>query len=154
MMELAGEIVSGYFFEGLSGPQFITPAALQAFNRLTDAPPSSYWMNASDPASPCGLGLGDPALPQRRGQNYLSYLDDELALVVENGGSRLTFHLSHDHPRLTEVLGPLEHLIARERRILVQTINDADARTSPYLEPIGTILKGVKDHKQITLESR
>ncbi len=154
MMELAGEIVSGYFFEGLSGPQFITPAALQAFNRLPGAPPMTFWLNASDPASPCGLGLGAAELPQRRPQNYLSYLDDELALVVENGGSRLTFLLPHDHPRLTEVLGPLEYLVARERRILVQSINDADARTSPYLTPIGTILKGVKDHKQITLESR
>ncbi len=154
MMELAGEIVSGYFFEGLSGPQFMTPAALQAFNRLTDAEPMSFWLNAADPAAPCGLSLSDPQLPQRRPQNYLSYLDDELALVVENGGSRLTFLLPHDHPRLTEVLGPLEHLVARERRILVQTINDADARSSPYLTPIGTILKGVKDHKQITLESR
>ncbi len=154
MMELAGEIVSGYFFEGLSGPQFITPAALQTFNRLTDAPAMTFWLNACDPASPCGLGLGDALLPQRRPQNYLSYLDDELALVVENGGSRLTFMLPHDHPRLAEALGPLEHLVARERRIAVQTINDVDARTSPYLTPIGTILKGVKDHKQITLESR
>jgi ATP-dependent Lhr-like helicase len=154
MMELAGEIVSGYFFEGLSGPQFITPAALQSFNRLDQASPMTFWLNASDPASPSGLGLGDPALPQRRPQNYLSYLDDELALVVENGGSRLTFLLPHDHPRLTEVLGPLQHLVVRERRVAVQTINDADARTSPYLTPIGTILKGVKDHKQITLESR
>jgi ATP-dependent Lhr-like helicase len=154
MMELAGEIVSGYFFEGLSGPQFITPAALQAFTRLNDAAPMTFWLNASDPASPCGLGLGETELPQRRGQNYLSYLDDELALVVENGGSRLTFLLPHDHPRVTEVLGPLEHLVARERRIAVQTINSVDARTSPYLTPIGTILKGVKDHKQITLESR
>ncbi len=158
MMELAGEIISGYFFEGLSGPQFITPAALQAFNRLPDAPPMTYWLNACDPASPSGLGLGSDmsgaGIPQRRPQNYLSYLDDELALVVENGGSRLTFFLPHDHPRLVEVLGPLEHLVARERRILVQTINDADARSSPYLTPIGTILKGVKDHKQITLESR
>jgi ATP-dependent Lhr-like helicase len=154
MMELAGEIVSGYFFEGLTGPQFATPAALQAFNRLGDVAPMTFWLNACDPASPCGLGLGDGKLPQRRPQNYLSYLDDELALVVENGGSRLRFLLPQDHPRLTEVLGPLEHLVARERRVVVQTINDADARSSPYLTPISTILKGVKDHKQITLESR
>lgn len=154
MMELGGEIVSGYFFEGLSGPQFITPAALQVFNRLTESAPMTFWLNANDPASPCGLGLGDPELPQRRPQNYLSYLDDQLALVVESGGSRLTFLIPPDHPRLAEVLGPLEHLVARERRIVVQTINDIDARTSPYLTPIGTILKGVKDHKQITLESR
>jgi ATP-dependent Lhr-like helicase len=156
MMELAGEIVSGYFFEGLSGPQFITPAALQTFNRLsaTTIPAAGYWMNATDPASPCGLGLGDPKLPQRRPQNYLSYLDDTLALVLENGGSRLTFHIPHDHPRLTDTLAPLVHLVAREKRVIVQTINEADARKSPYLTPIGTILKGVKDHKQITLESR
>lgn len=152
MMELAGEIISGYFFEGLSGPQFMTPAALQTFSR--ESPAMNYWFNATDPASPCGLGLGDPALPQRRPQNYLSYLDDQLALVVENGGNRLTFHLSADHPRLTETLAPLEHLLARERRVMVATINDQDARTSPYLTPIGAILKGVKDHKQIILESR
>ena len=156
MMELAGEIISGYFFEGLSGPQFMTPAALQLFNRTSA--PLSYWMNATDPASPCGLGLvsgpGDPPLPQRRPQNYLSYLDETLALVVENGGRRLTFHLPVDHPRLAETFGPLAHLITRERRVAVTTVNDQDARLSPYLAPLGTIFKGVKDHKQITLESR
>ena len=30
----------------------------------------------------------------------------------------------------------------------------AQIDASPYLTPISTILKGVKDHKQITLESR
>jgi len=152
MMELSGEIVSGYFYEHLSGPQFMTPAAAQAFSR--DSDPMTFWLNATDPASPCGLGLKDPALPQRRGQNYLSYFEDTLALVVENLGRRLTFHLPVDHPHLATVMAPLSHLVARERRVVVETINGADARTSPYLEPIGTILKGVKDHKQIFLESR
>ncbi|MEM8766255.1 MAG: DEAD/DEAH box helicase [Pseudomonadota bacterium] len=152
MMELAGEIVSGYFFEGLSGPQFMTPGALQAFSR--EQPPGTFWLNACDPAAPTGLGLKAAELPQRRPQNYLSYLDDTLALVIENGGARLTFHLPPDHPRLVETLEPLSHLVRRQRRISVQTINDADARQSPYLVPIGTILKGVKDHKLITLESR
>jgi ATP-dependent Lhr-like helicase len=152
MMELAGEIVSGYFFEGFSGPQFITPAALQSF--LSGRPPGTFWCSAMDPASPAGLGLMDPRLPQRRPQNYLSYLDDELALVVENAGSRLTFHLPPDQARLPETLGPLEHLVATRRRVSVETINGEDARTSPYLTPIGSILKGVKDHKLITLESR
>ncbi len=152
MMELAGEVVSGYFFEGLSGPQFATPAALAAFSRPGAG--TTFWLNAMDPASPCGLGLDDPALPQRRSRNYLSYLEDALALVVENGGARLTFHLPPDHPRLAEVLGPLMHLVARHRRVRVETINGEDARTSAYLGPMGEFLKGVKDHKQITLESR
>jgi ATP-dependent Lhr-like helicase len=151
MMELAGEIVSGYFFEGLSGPQFATPAAVQTFIR--DAEPSTFWINATDAASPCGLGLTDDRLPQRRPQNYLSYLDDELALVVENLGRRLTFHVPPDHPDLAVVCGVLTHLVERERRLAVATINGEDARKSPYLTGLGAILKGVKDHKQIFLES-
>jgi ATP-dependent Lhr-like helicase len=152
MMELAGEIVSGYFFEHLSGPQFMAPAALQSFSR--EAPPKTFWVNATDPVAPSGLGLHDPRLPHRRPQNYLSYLDDELALVVENLGRRLSFHLPPDHPRLVEAMEPLAHLVRRERRVAVATINDEDARKSPYLEAIGTIVKGVKDHKQIILESK
>ncbi|HEY5644382.1 MAG TPA: helicase-related protein, partial [Pseudomonadales bacterium] len=143
MMELAGEIVSGYFFEGLSGPQFATPTAVQAFQHAAAA--GTFWLNATDPASPCGLGLGDPQLPQRRGQNYLSYLDDSLALVIENSGSRLNFFLPPDHPRLLEVLSPLVYLVGREHRVAVSTINGEDARLSPYLTPMGSILKGVKD---------
>ena len=151
MMELAGEIVSGYFFEQFSGPQFMTPAALQTFTR--EAGSDTFWINATDPASPCGLGLADARLPQRRARNYLSYLDGELALVVENLGRNLTFHLPVEHPRLPQAMVVLEHLVRRERRLAVATINAQDARHSPYLEPIGRILKGVKDHKQIFLET-
>jgi ATP-dependent Lhr-like helicase len=151
MMELSGEIVSGYFYEQLTGPQFMTPAALQNFSR--EHAGIDFWCNATDPASPCGLGLADPDLPQRRAQNYLSYIDGGLALVIENLGRRLHFHLPPDHPRLVEAMEPLAHLVRRERRLAVETINAADSRTSPYLAPIQTILKGVKDHKQIYLES-
>ncbi|MEJ2088618.1 MAG: hypothetical protein P8Y69_09135, partial [Gammaproteobacteria bacterium] len=115
---------------------------------------TTFWCSAVDPVSPCGLGFADARLPQRRPQNYLSYLDDELALVVENLGRRLTFHLPPDHAGLVEAMAPLDHLVRRERRLTVTTINDEDARTSPYLDPIGVILKGVKDHKQIILESK
>jgi ATP-dependent Lhr-like helicase len=152
MMELAGEILSGYFYEQLTGPQFMTPAALQAFSR--PAIPLTFWLAATDPASPCGLGLADPNLPQRRPQNYLSYVDGELALVIENTGRRLNFLLPADDPRLPEAMTPLTVLVGRERRLAVATINGTDARHSPYLTPIGRILKGVKDHKQIYLESR
>jgi ATP-dependent Lhr-like helicase len=151
MMELSGEIVSGYFYTGFTGPQFMTPAALQLFSR--DDQQLTFWINALDPASPCGLGLNDPDLPQRRVQNYLSYLDSSLALVIENLGRKLTFQLPPDHPRLPEVLEPLRHLVKGHRRVVVETINTAPARSSPYLEAIGRILKGVKDHKQIYFES-
>ena len=56
IMELAGELLAGHFFEGLSGPQFISPRALSRLQ--SHAPPESFWLNATDPASPCGLSLG------------------------------------------------------------------------------------------------
>ncbi len=150
MMELSGEIVSGYFYTGFTGPQFMTPAALQLFSRNEQK--LTFWVNALDPVSPCGLSLHDPDLPQRRVQNYLSYLDGSLALVIENLGRKLRFQLPPDHPRLPEVLEPLRHLVNAQRRVVVETINRQPARSSPYLDAIGQILKGVKDHKQIYFE--
>ena len=152
-MELGGEVIAGYFYEGLSGPQFATPAAVQILMR-NQPHEDSFWCNALDPVSPCGLGLEDGRLPQRRPQNYLSYVAGELALSVENLGRRLQFHLPPDDPRLPEALTLLVHLVNTHGRLTVETINDESARTSPYLGAIGAMLHPVKDHKQISLESR
>jgi ATP-dependent Lhr-like helicase len=37
IMELSGEIVAGHFFEGLSGPQFLTPAALRLLRQSAES---------------------------------------------------------------------------------------------------------------------
>src|SRR5690606_1896765 len=92
LMELAGEVVAGYFFTGLSGPQFVPPGALGLIQSERPAP-RDFWCNALDPVSPCGLGLEWPELPQRRPQNYLAFHHGLLALVIENLGKRLTFHV-------------------------------------------------------------
>ncbi len=56
LMELSGEVLSGYFFAGTSGPQFISH---EAFRMLQEPLPAEavFWINAADPASLCGLGL-------------------------------------------------------------------------------------------------
>ena len=150
VMELAGELIAGHFFEGLSGPQFITPRAL---HRLRNhRPPQCFWVNAVDPAAPCGLSLDWPELPRRLPGNYLSFLEGELALVIENQGARLTFHVPPDHPEIDALTAPLHYLARIRRRVAVSTINGANARKSPYLECLDRTLTRVTDHKRVYFE--
>lgn len=153
VMELAGEVFGGLFFQGLSGPQFALPSTL---HRLREPMPSTavWWVNATDCASPCGLGLDWPELPQRRASNYLAFIGENLAVVVENGGKSLRFLISPDHPAIDEALAVLVHITRRRRRIEVHSINSANAIDSPWLLPLDRVLRVQADHKRVELEVR
>ena len=150
IMELAGEVTAGYFFEGLSGPQFMAPAALHRF-RAHQAP-QSCWMNATDPASPCGLSLDWATLPSRRAGNTLSFLDGNLALVIESHGQRLNFLIAPDHPHIDAATEPVQHLVRQRKRIKVTTINGQPARGSPYLPALDRTLTRTSDHRHVYYE--
>ncbi|MEM7378540.1 MAG: hypothetical protein AAF460_13675, partial [Pseudomonadota bacterium] len=151
VMELAGEVVQGLFFDELAGPQFASPQALHLLRRHPTAT-GSFWCNALDPVSPCGLGLDWSELPQRRAQNALAFHDGALALVVERAGKQLCFLLEPDAPEFGAVLAPLAHLAAR-RRVEVQTINDTPAVVSPYRAALERHLDCHSDHKALTIEA-
>jgi len=169
LMELAGEVLGGYFFEGLSGPQFLTPAALSTLSTVgadlssrqpADAGDSqeaigsvpTFWVNAMDPVSPCGLGLPWPDLPQRRPQNYLSFHAGRLTLVIENGGRRLRFLKDPDPTAAATILAPLMHLLQRHQRLPIESIDGQPPLTSPRLELLNTVGRIVKDHRTVWLE--
>ncbi len=153
LMELAGEVVAGYYFETLSGPQFALPAAVAALQSgRTD--PVGFWCNAVDPVSPCGLGLPWPELPQRRPQNYLGFHGGQLALVVENLGKRLTFLVEPGQCASDGVLAPLVFLLRRRRRLTIDSINGESARQSPYLPALETVGRVLSDHRTTHLEAR
>ncbi len=152
IMELAGEVIAGYFFEGLSGPQFITPRALHPLR--AQRPPKSFWMSAMDPASPCGLSLDWPQLPPRRLGNYLSFLADELALVVEGHGLKLRFLVPPDHKDMGAVTAPLRHIAMLRRRVRISTINGEPARNNPYLEALDRTMTRTTDHRHVFYEHR
>jgi ATP-dependent Lhr-like helicase len=151
-MELAGEIVAGYFFAGLSGPQFVTPAALRLLESGVATGAPTFWVNALDPVAPCGLGLDWDALPPRRPQNYLSFHAGRLALVIENQGRRLRFIEPVDPAAMPAILAPLRLLLARERRLAIETIGDVPAIQSPWLDALATIARVVRDHRHVWLE--
>ena len=150
-MELAGEVTQGLFFEGMSGPQFISPKALTRLQQ-NEKPPEHFWCNALDPVSPCGLGLDWPQLPQRRAQNYLSFLHGKLALIVENNGARLRFEIEPQDNEIDRVLEPCINLARTLGKITVKEINGQPSQTSPYLPSLARVMKKRNDHRYVYFE--
>lgn len=158
LMELSGEIISGYFFGGIPGLQFISH---RAFRMLQRKLPESvvFWINAVDPASLCGVPLEvlKGALPKRIASTHLVYKGKNLAMVSERHGKALTFHVPPDDPHLQEIFTPLRHLLTRGfkplRRITVETINDEEAARSPFLDAIRISFEVLVDYKKVSLYS-
>jgi len=152
VMELGGEVLTGHFFKTLSTPQFITPRALSVLQTNTPQP-TTYWLSALDPASPCGLSLDWSELPQRRIGNYLVFHGAKLACVVENNGRGLSYHVSWEHDAIDSINAVLEHLVKQRRmRVQIQSINALNPRSSPYLASLERLFNVMSDHKYITLE--
>jgi ATP-dependent Lhr-like helicase len=139
LMELSGEIVSGHFFKGIPGLQFCTPTAL---GLLTRGLPEDaiYWMNAVDPASPCGIGLEElrPMFPHRLPTTHLVFHGKKLVLVSKKNGKELTVYVEPKHPRIPDYLEFFKTLISREfqplKYISVETVNEESVLDSLYKE--------------------
>jgi len=159
IMELSGEVLAGYFFEGIPGPQFISP---RAFRRLQRTLPEDkvYWINAADPASLCGtqLEILKGKLPPRVAGTHLVYHGTRLVMVSKRYGKDLTFNISPEDSRLPEYIGVLHHLLTRPfqpvRRIAVETINGEPAPQSPYVPALRASFGVVVDYKSVNLSRK
>ncbi|MBU2646799.1 DEAD/DEAH box helicase [bacterium] len=156
LMELSGEILSGYFFDQIPGPQFISH---QAFRLLQKKLPEDaiFWLNAADPASLCGLQLEafKTQLPKRVSGTHLVYHGRQLVLISERQGSSLNFHIAADDPHIMQYLCSLHHLLFREfqpkRKITVESINGEKAAQSNYLDILRIAFEVLTDTETITL---
>jgi ATP-dependent Lhr-like helicase len=156
IMELSGEVLTGYFFHGIPGLQFISPGALRLL--LRSLPQDAvYWFNAADPASMCGIQLDAVrgTLPPRRPSTHLVYRGARRVMASQRHGKDLIFHVPPDEPDIARYLGPLHHLLTRPvapfRSVTVETVNGQPAANSPYLELLRTAFEVVPDYKSITL---
>lgn len=141
LMELSGEILSGYFFENIPGAQFISHDAFRFLN--TPLPEDSiYWINAADPASMCGIKLDGlkQVLPSRLGSTYLVFRGKKLALISKRNHKALEFKTPPDDPDLSNFLSFFKVMLSRdfnpERIILVESINELPANESEYAGPM------------------
>jgi len=137
LMELSGEILSGHFFEGIPGLQFISP---EAFRFIGCPLPGEavYWMGAADPASLCGIRLAafKQALPSRLSSTHLVYRGAMPVLISRRNGATLEFRIPPEDPRLPDYLGLFQFLLTREfepeKGILTERINGQPALESAY----------------------
>lgn len=141
LMELSGEILTGRFFEGVPGVQFISHEAFRFLGRPLPSE-SVYWMNATDPASLCGIQIEGlkASLPTRIASNHIVYCGDAPVLISRRNGKALEFRTTPEDPRIPEYLTIFRDLLSRRfnppRAILVETINGADAARSGYAAPM------------------
>ncbi len=136
LLELAGEAVAGRFFDGVGGVQFASHDAVRTLGGSLPAD-RVWWIAATDPASPCGLGLeGLDGLPRRVAGTHLVFHGRDRVLVSERRGARLDIRVPPDHPRLADYLAPLRAMIGRSERPLpaveVETVNGGPSPSSPY----------------------
>jgi ATP-dependent Lhr-like helicase len=159
LMELSGEVLTGYFFRGIPGPQFISHEAFRALQRPLRED-VVFWIAATDPASLCGIPLLalKGKLPRRVAGTHLVYRGSTLVLVSRQNGKRLTFHVPPDDPRMQAYLEFLRVLTSRkfqpQRRIVIESINEEPAGHSPYLDAFRTGFDVSVDYKKVTLYSR
>ncbi len=161
LMELSGEVVAGHFFQGVSGPQYMTPAAVRFFQESFGiAPPERavFHLNAADPVSPSGLGLGAHGehLPRRLPSNHLVMHGAELVLTARRNGRSLTIHVAPDCPALGGYLQLVHHLCYRSfqplRQLLIEEINGQPAAQSPYVAALEDRFNVVRDYKSVRVQ--
>jgi ATP-dependent Lhr-like helicase len=156
IMELSGEVISGIFFHGISGPQFISQ---KSFQRLQQNLPEEaiFWMNAADPVSLCGVQIEGlrGMLPPRVAGTHLVFQGKNLRVVSKRSGKDLSFLAPHNDPDLPKYFISLHHLLTRKfqplRRITVETINGEKATESPYISALRSSFDVSVDPKKVVL---
>ncbi|MBN1533655.1 MAG: DEAD/DEAH box helicase [Spirochaetes bacterium] len=137
LMELSGELVAGHFFEGTRGIQFLSAEGLRHLHAGFE-PGAVYWMNACDPASLCGSGIGGlpESLPSRLPSNWIVFRGCEAVMVCRRDCRDLTILLEPGDGSLHECMSLFTALTGRDfspfNRILVETVNGGPATQSPY----------------------
>jgi ATP-dependent Lhr-like helicase len=159
IMELSGEVLSGQFFLGISGLQFISPAAFKSLQEGLSED-VVYWINAVDPVSPCGLGLEDfrDIVPARRPSNHLVFHGSQLVLTSQRSGGELSIEVPPEHPFMSRYLGFLGVLLTRQfdpkRAITVETVNGEPAASSPYAAIFEKLFQSTREPSGLKLRRR
>jgi len=139
-MELAGELVAGRFFGGINSLQFAPPGIARDLDDA-EGEEGIYWMNAADPASPCGV----PALtslyenekikfPARLPSSRICFKGMQLIAVSTKNGKEMevdpSFEKNPPRDLLDFICFPRRRFINPEKKIEIEKINGISAASS------------------------
>lgn len=138
-MELSGELLYGRFFEGLDGPQFMSPEAFEQYKALDGLPPPPpLWLNALDPAVNALAIAGSPEadglqFPARLATTRLGIVGGRLVAVLSRSGASLDVARDLDEVCAATLFGGLLDLRARiGNRLKIVTIDGGTAASSRW----------------------
>lgn len=157
-LELSGEVIGGWFLDGLGGPQFARPEALETIRDWQPETAPPRWLHAQDPASPCGLGLplAGLTLPAARSGNELVLGAGRVLLTYCRGTAELALDPALDAAWIELTLAAWRASLAlrpsRQQRLAVKQINAAPARSSATLNELATHFQISADHRGLTLQ--
>jgi ATP-dependent Lhr-like helicase len=151
-MELAGEVFAGNFIDGLPDLQFATPEFVANLKNNVEET-EVFWINATDPASLCGIDLPGikGELPRRVPGTTIVYRGHALAVVSERGVGSIRVLVSPDDDELGACFSFIDTMLASRstrRKLKVKEINGEAAARSPYQKILETrfdIERGVND---------
>jgi len=160
LMELSGEVLTGRFFGGIDGLQFMSK---EAWGMLQDGLPTDaiFALAADDPASLAGVvpapASGD-RLPARRSSTWLVYQGAALVLIARRRGRILELRVPPHHPRLSDHLTALGRMLTRSvaplASLRVETIGALAASDSPYLPAFQRVFRVVREGGPVRLFKR
>jgi ATP-dependent Lhr-like helicase len=119
-----------------------------------------FWLNAADPASPCGLGLDEwrGAFPARTASNHLVFQGDRPVVISRRSCRSLEIRVAADHPELPRYLDFLKVRLSRRfdpaRAIEVESINGKPAAESPYAEALRGLFSATREGTGLRLRRR
>jgi ATP-dependent Lhr-like helicase len=119
-----------------------------------------FWLNAADPASPCGLGLDawKGVFPARKPSNHLVFHGSRPVIISRRNGANLAVRVGPDHPELPRYLEFLKIRLGRRfdpaKAVDVEKINGKDAATSPYAEALRAVFSVTREGPNLRLRRR
>ena len=101
-----------------------------------------FWINATDPASLCGLAPGPSrqGLPPRIASTWLVYRGERLVMVAKRLGKGIEIFTNPDDRRLPAYFMVFKDLLGREfnpvQKIIIETVNSEPVLRSPYADAL------------------
>ena len=155
LLELAGEVTSGLFFEGLTGPQFALPEAVDVFQNSELLEHQVRWCAALDPISPSGLDIafdGAP-LPRRVKGNHLLVSGNQVLASWSASGSQVRFATREFSARETgELRSLVTHLLHTRGTLTLRQIDGASPLKSDRLKLLEPEVELVREPRAVSLQ--